>query len=463
MLQAMTLRRQPYIAALLAFAWFIGIRVISMAPLTGDEPHYLVLAQSLLSDQDLKVANNYNRGDYRAYYAGELDPHTIGGDDPALGRYSIHPPGLAAIVAPAFFPAGPWGAIVLLAALVAAGTGFVWSAGYSLTHSVAAAWFAWTVLTMTAPVALFGSLIYPDAVAGAIVAAGVWTVIRNRPIDDVHAVLLGVAVGALPWLHPRLAIATAGLVFVVALRTWNHRRQTVLFLTATVVMVSGWLVHFQVAYGSFDPRAAYGGRVPVDAAHVINGLTALLADQEFGLLPNAPVHLVVASGLLLLARLQRRVCAELALIVVPYTVATCGYSMWWAGYCPPARFLVPALFTVAPAAALAWSATSRPSRIVALALLAVSVAIASFMAFPQHGALAYNDADGSARWMDWVSGGGWLSSVLPSFFRGHAAGTSATEMRWSLLKPALLWSVAAAGIVLWLARWKRERLMRSID
>ena len=54
----------------------------------GDEPHYLIITQSLLRDGDIRIENNHQRGDYRAYFAGELPPHSV-----RLGRngqmYSI--------------------------------------------------------------------------------------------------------------------------------------------------------------------------------------------------------------------------------------------------------------------------------------------------------------------------------------------------------------------------------------
>jgi len=34
----------------------------------GDEPHYLVIAQSLWRDGDFKIENNHQRGDYREYF-----------------------------------------------------------------------------------------------------------------------------------------------------------------------------------------------------------------------------------------------------------------------------------------------------------------------------------------------------------------------------------------------------------
>ena len=77
----------------------------------GDEPHYLVITQSLLTDHDLAIENNHARGDYLAYYQAPLKP-----DYRATGRDRrdlLDPPGrhlrahcaglraLAAIAAPA--------------------------------------------------------------------------------------------------------------------------------------------------------------------------------------------------------------------------------------------------------------------------------------------------------------------------------------------------------------------------
>ena len=57
---------------------------------SGDEPHYLVIAQSLWRDGDLKIENNHQRGDYREYFSRDLEPHylTRGADGEI---YSIHP------------------------------------------------------------------------------------------------------------------------------------------------------------------------------------------------------------------------------------------------------------------------------------------------------------------------------------------------------------------------------------
>ena len=97
---------QLVLAFLLAAALYMAAawRIAPVLP-DGDEPHYIVMTQSLLYDGDLKIENNHRRGDYRAYIGRDLKPDYLrrGLDDEI---YSIHAPGLAAVVLPAFAIAG---------------------------------------------------------------------------------------------------------------------------------------------------------------------------------------------------------------------------------------------------------------------------------------------------------------------------------------------------------------------
>ena len=70
-------------------------------------------------------------------------------------------------------------------------------------------------------------------------------------------------------------------------------------------------------------------------------MPGLLFDQQFGLLPNAPVYLCAILGFWTLLRRRLAVALPLLLIIVPYALAVAMYAMWWAGYSSPARFLVP--------------------------------------------------------------------------------------------------------------------------
>ena len=93
--------------------------------LGGDEPHYLVITQSVWIDHDLQIENNHQRNDYRQYYGGPLAPDYLArGLNGAV--YSIHAPGLPILVLPGFVVLGAWGAVATVALLAACAA---WSCG----------------------------------------------------------------------------------------------------------------------------------------------------------------------------------------------------------------------------------------------------------------------------------------------------------------------------------------------
>ena len=126
----------------------------------GDEPHYLVITQSLLYDGDLKIENNHRRGDYRAYFGGDLAPHVI-----RRGRngemYSIHAPGLPAMVLPAFAIGGYHGVVVFLILVASAACALAWWLAWRVTGSMSAAWFGWAAVTFSAPFLLESYTVFP--------------------------------------------------------------------------------------------------------------------------------------------------------------------------------------------------------------------------------------------------------------------------------------------------------------
>jgi hypothetical protein len=121
-LLAAPIRTQLGIAGLCA-ACFYGAAAWRIAPVIpgGDEPHYLIITQSLLTDGDLRIENNHARRDYLSYVQADLKPDYLRrGRDGAI--YSIHPPGLAVLVLPAFALGGYLGVTIFLVLISAAGS-----------------------------------------------------------------------------------------------------------------------------------------------------------------------------------------------------------------------------------------------------------------------------------------------------------------------------------------------------
>jgi hypothetical protein len=391
----------------------------------GDEPHYLVITQSLLYDRDLAIENNHARGDYRAYFAGDLAP-----DSRRRGRdgqiYSIHSPGVPALVLPAFAIGGYRAVVVFLILTAAAGCGLAWWLAWRVTRSRAAAWFGWACVVSAAPVVLESFTIYPDGPGAVVVLTGFWALLRaGWEQADERArrwwpwFLHGVALALLPWMHTRFAVLAGtlgGLVLVRIARVPEPLIKAIAFLTAPAVSALAWLFFFTVIYGAPDPSAPYGVSVESSFAFLPNGLGGILFDQGFGLLATAPVLAIALAGF---AR-TRRLAVEWAVMAMQYLLAVTTFAMWWGGWSGPARFLVPLLLPLAIPAACAWTAlASSGARGVAIAALVVSAWLSAIMAGGGDGRLGYhtrNDAGlTAAPWMQWASSVVDLPSAFPAF------------------------------------------------
>ena len=57
-----------FLALVLIYAFSIGIRATRGASITGDEPFYLMTTQSLLTDLDLDLRNQYEARSYEEFF-----------------------------------------------------------------------------------------------------------------------------------------------------------------------------------------------------------------------------------------------------------------------------------------------------------------------------------------------------------------------------------------------------------
>src|ERR1700737_2591773 len=75
-------RQSPYLAGLVVGigGFLLAVAVLYARTIwpTGDEPHYLVISQTLLKYHSLDVARTYQNRDYLSFYNGVLDlSHTV--------------------------------------------------------------------------------------------------------------------------------------------------------------------------------------------------------------------------------------------------------------------------------------------------------------------------------------------------------------------------------------------------
>jgi hypothetical protein len=381
--------------ALLAFALVfvagqlaVGMRASRTAPITGDEPFYLLTTQSLVSDGDLDLRDEYRQREYERFWDSDVDlwtQMTPTGDGRLL---SPHDPGLSLLVLPAYWVGGTAGVQRALVLLWAAAMACAVVVACRLRVPAWAAVLGAVVVGAGPPGLVYASQIYPEGPAalgvgvGVVLATGrVW----RRPWLEGAA--MAATVAGMAWLGVKY-VPVAAVVLGVWARSRRHERQALWtaagLLTGAALHSIWWHLH---TFGGLTPYATnivYSGEgsASIIAEHLtIPGrgyrLYGLFLDARFGLLRWLPAAAIAGIGLVVLGRRRAALpAAVFATGVLMGTFASITMMGWWF----PGRMLIagfPAL------AVLVGAGAARIPRL-AIALSAWSVAISAALAWSAH-------------------------------------------------------------------------------
>jgi hypothetical protein len=385
------LLREGRSPTLLLAGWGIAVLMLSLlATPTGDEPHYLIMSQSLLNDGDFDLRNNYEQAQYLAYYPEPIpDPHvTIVGEH----WYPVHDFGLPVLAAPWFALGGRAGVVVLLVLMSLAGLRLLWSTIRLAGFSGKTATVGTLVAALTLPFVVMAGQIFPEVPAFLLVTMSLWALFGAR--QPLRLVTLAVALAALPWLHPKyLALGLALIVADLVLNIGGGARRRAVVLVPVFAASAVALALVSYAYygvplpgaGILMPSAPFGNDwlrpiAGIFLAHPWEGMAGLLFDQQSGLLFVSPIFIVAIGGWVFLWRRSRRPATALGVVFLSVYLPAAAFSNWFGGFSSPARFLVPTVpVLVLLLAEVLERAGDRGRRM--LAILAVpSIALAYLMA-----------------------------------------------------------------------------------
>ena len=230
---------------------------------TGDEPHYLINARSLVVDGDLDVENNYLEKQGRAW--GFLGPDM-------MASYALdgrlrpnHPPGTTFLVAP-FYALGGHRGVYLLYHLILGLTGLgLWRLFRAEGLSPGRAALAALALAGATPLLFMSGRVFPDSPAALLI---LWLAWRWRRVDHsawAAAALSGLLCAGLAWFHPRYWPVAAGALILCLGRTGAGPRPgwraAWAGLAAAGLGGLGYVAYYWILFGRADAvvRVAGGG------------------------------------------------------------------------------------------------------------------------------------------------------------------------------------------------------------
>ena len=434
-----------------AYAATVGLPATERDDYAGDEPHYLLAAESVVSDGDVDLRDEYALRDYRAFRRAPMEPH--GGL--TEGRLNEpHAFGFAVLIAPAYALGGPEAVELFLAAIAALGM----AAAYRLALRVAPdpwATGATVAAGLSPPLLAWSTAVYPEPAAGAMLAMASVLALRldasprRRAAFGCFALL-----GALPWLGPKFLPAAAIVGLLAARGMWRARRRMLaigsvelsLFGIALLVGLNEALYGGPTPYSAGHPPT--GLESPTDIAGRVHLLVGLFVDRDYGLLRWAPIFALAFAGAWWLWRSRRdhlaraltgvrdvELTAELSAavcgvqVLVAALVAPTMFGPWF-----PARQLLPALPLAVPL--VVWGCRHAPRTSVALGALTLAGSAWLYVDVGSGGSLVTDRPDAPF---------GPLTDLLPRFTGGPA---------WAFVLTGVLAAALAAAVV------REERRLR---
>ena len=293
-----------------AYAAGAGLPATPGTDLAATEAHALLVAESIGSDGDLDLRDEYDARAWRDFHEGDLVPR---GGPTSAGL--LDPVGIVfpLLITPAHAVGGPIAVQLMLGALAA--IAFVLAAALA-RRLVPEPWATGAALVtgLSPPAIVAATTIAPDALAGAALAGASLLALRLRERPLLRwALPCALLLAVLPWLGAKFLAPTA-VVAAAAARWLLRRRRGLAGLVAIEVVVFSAVLYVTVndrLYGGPIPEWVRAGPGPTGAdtlaEHLARAprLLGLWIDRDVGLVRWAPFVLLAFAALWLLARSRR--------------------------------------------------------------------------------------------------------------------------------------------------------------
>jgi len=330
----------------------------------GDEPHYLIITQSLFADGDFDLTNNYANRDYTKTMLAQvhIQPHTAPGTG---GRYSFHSPGTSLVLLPFYALGSLFGGKFLVFFIRFGMSIFGALLGVQIFLCLFQEWKneklalgVWFIYSFSSPVFFYSLHIYPEIIIALISLTVFRHLHYSRSFSKLILLALGLLLSCVLWFHAIKYLFILIPFFIYSIWTLFKRHNIgwkIMYFLAFPLLLTPLYFLFQYSlYGSLSLssvswRGAMTSRESLSYLKVIlldipfrtrwETLVGYFFDQKDGLLLYAPIYFFSFLGSVEMMRKNFRYFLLLLFLGTPY-ILNSAFLTQRTGYAPQARPLV---------------------------------------------------------------------------------------------------------------------------
>jgi hypothetical protein len=316
------------------------------SPPSGDEPHYLIISQTLLKYHSLNVMLDYSNGDYHVFYPMNIDPHlSLGAHGQLMPLHSIGAPVLWLLP---FSLLGRLGAVLFISLLSVLIILNIYKFLVTMNIGANYAFIVSLAYAFASPVFIYSHLTFIEPV-GALFCLYVLRKILQSELMPIEVLVSSILLAILPWVHIRFAYFELVLFFALLYKIYEqyqlkHFKYYVYLLLPVIILFVAYELYTYTFWGTFNPAA-----IEMNDIHnhsrpfVISPLTGIVGaflDQQYGFLINFPIFLLLLPGIVLAVKNKyTRYNLLMLLLSVPYLLICTSFNNWTGGWSPPARLI----------------------------------------------------------------------------------------------------------------------------
>lgn len=315
---------------------------------TGDEPHYLVMADGLVKYGSFEQSRPYkdeflNRKIYKGGLAQKdatpsaENTHAVLG---AHGLFNVHNVGLPLLLAVPFLLGGKVGAKVLMILLTSGIVFVTWRLAEKFIANDSEKIVVTILCCFSASLIPASSQIYPDVPAGLISLLGVYWFLTLEKVRSIRQeILLATLVAFLPWLQIKFALTS--FILVLAIAGKSHYMTKDAMRARMVILVAAISCLLLAAYNYYAFGKVSGpyqsGALEISRTSLMV-LWGLISDQNQGFLFQNPLFFMGLMGVGLLYHEERLTAATWALVFLSLLVPNGMHPNWYGGGSFSGRF-----------------------------------------------------------------------------------------------------------------------------